>query len=176
MVASATWPLLPTTPTVASEAEDNESRANASLIFLGNGLLRPFVRDEKKDFANASGAALVKSAVGQILGTRCTSPTNIGELPWRPEFGSLLPTLRHANNDDRIRQIAQTFVVDALRRWEPRIRVTGFSINQRSSQPLGPVDTLEIRVEYSIIDRNVPGNNVIISGQQAFVELEIGVQ
>ena len=37
--------------------------------FLGFGLLRPFRRDRKADFAAAGGEALLRSAVGQILGT-----------------------------------------------------------------------------------------------------------
>ena len=177
MASQATWTLLPTIADDASvQVSDNEVTTSTSLVFLGNGLLRPFRRDEKNDFANGSGEELVRSAVGQVLGTRCTSATQVGELPWRPEFGSLLPTLRHANNSDEIQQIAQAFVVDALRRWEPRVRVTGFGITRRASTPTGPEDTLEIKVEYDIIDRNVPGNNVILSGQQTTVELDVGIQ
>lgn len=177
MSSSASWTLLPTTPETPSiQIEDNEKQALSSLVFLGSGLIRPFRRDEKSDFANASGADLVKSAVGLILGTRATSAQIAGELPWRPEFGSLLPTLRHSNNDDELQQIAQAFVVDALSRWEPRVRVTGFGTFRRSSVAGGVEDTLEVKVEYDIIDRNVPGNNVVLSGQQTTIELEIGVQ
>lgn len=176
MASQATWALLPAAPTPSIQVDDNERQATTSLIFLGNGLIRPFTRDEKNDFTNAAGADLVRSAVGQVLGTRSTSPTLIGELPWRPEFGSLLSTLRHRNNDEALFQIAQSFAVEALQRWEPRVRVTGFGVTSRASTPNGPEDTLDIKLEYDIIDRNVPGNNVILSGQKATVELDIGIQ
>lgn len=175
MPSQATWNLLSTAPATGSvQVDDPNANAAASLIFLGNGLIRPFQRDEKSDFANASGARLVQSAVGQILGTRATSAVNVGELPWRPEFGSLLHVLRHSNNNDELKQIAAGFVVDALRRWEPRVNVTGFDIERRSTS--GDLDTIEVTVRYSIIDRNVAGNNVILSGQQATVEFEVGTQ
>lgn len=177
MPSSATWNLLPSLPTTPDvQAEDTAAAAAASLVFLGSGLLRPFRRDEKSDFAHASGEDLVKSAVGQVLGTRCTSAQAVGELPWRPEFGSLLYTLRHANNNDALEQIAQGFVIDALRKWEPRVNITGFGINRKASMPNGPEDVLEILVQYDVIDRNVRGNNVILKGQRTTVELATGTQ
>jgi phage baseplate assembly protein W len=176
MVTPAQWTLLPLPVTPDLQSEDPAAQAAASVIFLGRGLLRPFVRDEKNDFANGSGADLVRAAVGQVLGTRTSTAQTIGELPWRPEFGSLLHTLRHSNNNDMLTQIAKGFVVDALRRWEPRVRVTGFAINRRRSMPGGPEDVLEIIVRYNVIDRNVAGNNVVLGNQQAVVEYQVGVQ
>ena len=177
MASQATWNLLPNLPTTPDvQAEDTAAQAAGSLIFLGNGLLRPFRRDEKADFANASGEDLVRSAVGQVLGTRSSSAQAIGELPWRPEFGSLLYTLRHSNNNDALEQIAQSYVIDALRKWEPRVNVTGFGINRRESIVGGGDDILEVIVQYDIIDRNVSGNNVILGGQQSIIELKTGTQ
>lgn len=176
MVTPAQWTLLPLSQTPDVQSEDPAAQASASVIFLGNGLLRPFRRDEKNDFANGSGAELVKAAVGQVLGTRTSTATTIGELPWRPEFGSLLHTLRHSNNNDGLKQIAKGFVIDAIRRWEPRVRVTGFGINRKRSTPGGPEDILEIIVQYNVIDRNVAGNNVVLGNQQAIVELAVGTQ
>ena len=170
------WTLLPLSQTPDIQVDDPAAQAAASVIFLGRGLLRPFVRDEKNDFANGSGSALVRAAVGQVVGTRTSTAQTIGELPWRPEFGSLVHTLRHSNNDDALQQIAKGFVVDALRRWEPRVRVTGFGINRRRSVPGGPEDVLELIIQYNVIDRNVPGNNVVLGNQQAVVELAVGTQ
>lgn len=174
MVTPATWTLLPLPTTPDVQADDPAAQAAASAIFLGQGLLRPFVRDEKNDFANGSGSALIRSAVGQVLGTRATSARTVGELPWRPEFGSLLHTLRHSNNNEALKEIAKGFVVDALRRWEPRVRVTGFAININTTT--GREDTLEIVVAYNVIDHNTAGNNVVLSNQQAVVELAVGTQ
>jgi uncharacterized protein len=89
--------------------------------FLGFGLLRPFRRDQKADFAAAGGGALIRSAVGQILGTVGSSDFTQGELPWRTEFGSLLHLLRHQKNDRVLQELARVYVVDALKRWEPRV-------------------------------------------------------
>ena len=36
---------------------------------FGFGLLRPFQRDRRSDFAAAGGERVVRSAVGQVLGT-----------------------------------------------------------------------------------------------------------
>src|ERR1044072_5522330 len=74
--------------------------------FLGYGLITPFRRDLKNDFANAGGVELVKSCVSQILGTRAASDYVQGELPWRPRFGSLIYLAKHRKGpllDDLVR-------------------------------------------------------------------------
>jgi len=124
---------------------------------LGFGLLRPFRRDGKSDFAAAGGEQLVRSSVGQILGTRAESEVSEGELPWRPEFGSKLYLLRHQKNDAVLQELARVYVVDALQRWEPRVRVKTV---QASRERQEGEDALVVTVRYSLIDRNVPGNQV----------------
>lgn len=96
--------------------------------FLGSGLLRPFRRDQRADFAEAGGGALIRSAVGQILGTVGSSDFTQGELPSRTEFGSLLHLLSHQKNDRVLQELARVYVVDALKRWEPRVVVTSVQI------------------------------------------------
>ena len=46
------------------------------------------------------------------------------ELPWRTEFGSLLHLLRHQRSAAVLEELARVYVVDALKRWEPRVVVT----------------------------------------------------
>lgn len=128
---------------------------------LGFGLVRPFQRDEKNDFANTGGAALVKSAVGQILGTRAGSDFTQGELAWNTEFGSLLYMLRHQNNDVALQALARTYVVEALRRWEPRVLVKDVEVTRESTAD-GGENVLSIRLTYDIINANVPGNQVLL--------------
>ena len=53
---------------------------------VGLGLNRPSLRHRKADFTAAGGEALVRSALGRILGTRGASATRAGEIPWRPEL------------------------------------------------------------------------------------------
>lgn len=133
---------------------------------LGFGLLRPFRRDRKADFAADGGDALIRSAVGQILATRASSENVQGELPWRPEFGSLLYLLRHQKNDSVLQELARVYVVDALKRWEPRVlvRMVGIAREQQEGE-----DILAVNVGYSLITRNVPGNQVVLPAFQQTV-------
>lgn len=94
------------------------------LEFLGFGLTRPFQRDGRADFAAADGEQLVRGAVGQVLGTVGASELTPGEMPWWTEFGSLLYRLRHQKNDSVLQELGRVYVVDALKRWEPRVIVT----------------------------------------------------
>ena len=87
---------------------------------MPRGLIQPFQRD-LDDFANADGAQELQSRIEQVLGTRGTSPNEIGEMPWRPEFGSALHRLRHRNMDETIVALARTYVGDSLRRWVPEL-------------------------------------------------------
>jgi phage baseplate assembly protein W len=136
--------------------------------FLGYGLLRPFRRDGRSDFAADGGEAVVRSAVGQILGTIGSSDYTQGELPWRTEFGSLLHLLRHQKNDRVLQELARVYVVDALKRWEPRVVVTSVVVARETQDG---EDVLAIRLRYNVISTNVPGNNVVLSGLEQSVHV-----
>jgi len=136
--------------------------------FLGFGLLRPFRRDRKADFAAAGGEALVRSAVGQILGTMASSDFTQGELPWRTEFGSLLHLLRHQKNDAVLQKLARVHVADALRRWEPRVQLTSVQVTRERDRG---ENVLAIRLRYDVISASVPGNNVIVAGVEQIVRM-----
>lgn len=114
-----------------------------------SGLLRPFRRDRKADFAAGSGEALIRAAVGQILGTMAASEFTPGELPWRTEFGSGLHVLRHRKNDALLQELARIHVVDALMRWEPRVRVTSVQIMRERDRG---ENVLAIRLRYRIVE------------------------
>ncbi|MBI3184814.1 MAG: GPW/gp25 family protein [Myxococcales bacterium] len=133
---------------------------------LGNGLLRPFRRDAKSDWAAAGGEALVRSSVGQVLGTMAASDFTQGEVPWNTSFGSLLHLLKHQKNDAVLQELARVHVVDALKRWEPRVRVTSVQVSRERQNG---ENVLSIRVRYDLIDRQVPGNNVLLAGLEQTV-------
>ncbi len=135
---------------------------------LGVGLLRPFRRDGKADFAAAGGEALIRSSVGQILGTVGSSDFTQGEIPWRTELGSMLRLLVHQPNNRVLQELARVYVVDALKRWEPRVRVTSVQVTR---EQLDGENVLAIHVRYDVIAANVPGNNVILSGIEQTVTL-----
>lgn len=134
--------------------------------FLGGGILRPFRRDQKNDFAHGSGEVLVRACVEQVLGTLgSTDDASIqGELPWRPEFGSVLYRLKQRNNDPTLQQLARVYIADALARWEPRVvlKSTLVTTQKVNTQEVGGDDALVIRLVYDIIKANVPGNQVVI--------------
>lgn len=74
---------------------------------------------------------MVRSCVAQVLGTLCASDsgTTQGELPWRSDFGCLLPLLRHRGLTDATKQLARVYVANALAKWEPRARVRSVSVD-----------------------------------------------
>jgi len=133
--------------------------------FFGFGLTIPFQRDRQRDWAAAGGEALVRSAVAQVLGTVGASDFTQGEMPWRTEFGSLLHLLRHQKNDVALREMAKVYVQDALRRWEPRIMVTRLDAERLDDS------ALVLRLRYNVIQRNVPGNQVLLEGIEQTIAL-----
>jgi phage baseplate assembly protein W len=143
--------------------------ASQTPAFLGAGLLRPFVRDQKQDFANGSFVDLVRASVGQILGTRASddSGEHQGELEWRPDFGSKLYLLQHRKGP-LLSELARFYVVEALSRWEPRVASVRASASFDPIQRLLTVDLL-----YDIITANVAGNNVVAANVAQSVNIAV---
>lgn len=137
--------------------------------FLGAGLLRPFVRDQKNDFANDAGLALIKACIGQVLGTRAAddSGEQQGELEWRPAFGSKLHLLQHRKGP-LLSELARFYVVEALSRWEPRVVNVSATSSFDAARRL-----LTIELMYDVIASNVAGNNVLFAGVQQSVDLAV---
>lgn len=104
-------------------------------------LLIPFRRDKKRDFAVGSGPELLASKVRQALLTEGSTPRSSGELPWRTNFGAVLPLLRHQRNDAPLQELACVYVRDALQRWVPGAQVVSLDVEQE-----GAALTLRLRV------------------------------
>jgi len=165
-VTDYTWTVEPAqgvviAPDVAVSPFDRVINLGAN-AHLGNGILRPFRRDERNDFSHGMSEELVKTAVGQVLGTRASNDRIVGEIPWNTEFGSLIDLLRHSNNDDTLQELGRLYVVEALQRWEPRVRLTRVDIFRTESVPGGGENVLNIELVYDIIKATVPGNNVVL--------------
>ena len=105
------------------------------------GIVAPFRRDQKRDFASATGAELLRSKVIQVLMTQGATAQTSGELPWRTSFGAGLHLLRHQRNDDVLRELALVRVREALSRWLPDVQVTQLSVTREGA-------TLTLRLRY----------------------------
>ena len=124
--------------------------------FLGKGTRYPFRFDAAGGVAVTEGAgpehAHIHESIWQILSTRP------GERFFLPEFGSRLPELVFQPNDVVFRALARQFIVDAVKRWEKRVKVTKVEF---SEDP----ETIEqnrflIRITYQVIGSQVEGNLV----------------
>jgi hypothetical protein len=60
-----------------------------------------------------------------------------------------------------LQELARVYVVDALKRWEPRVVVTSVKLTRERQDG---ENVLAIRLRYNVISANVPGNNVLIEG------------
>lgn len=107
---------------------------------FGRGILRPFLRDEKNDFANAAGEQNVRACIGQILGTRK------GEIRWRRAFGADLHLLLHRPQNPALEDYAALLVRNALQRWEPRAQLRSVKVERREP------GVLSLEVRYNLVD------------------------
>lgn len=88
--------------------------------FLGRGWKFPFQIDPASGgVAFSEYEQNIRECVTLILGTRP------GERQMLPEFGCRIHELMFAPNTSATAQLAKTHVESALKRWEPRIEVTG---------------------------------------------------
>lgn len=162
---------VPATQSPAAAALPPLSSRDPLAPFLGYGLITPFQRDRKDDFAQDGGAKLVASAVRQVLGTRGATQTSQGELPWRTEFGSQLHLLRHVNNDQVAAELARVYVTEAITRWEPRANVTNVEVVPQSTPEFGPLSRMQIRVSYDVQQPEPGSGAVVLSSQSTIVEV-----
>ncbi len=82
---------------------------------IGRGWAFPPHLDHRGQIAMVSDVAEIEQAIHIILNT---AP---GQRVMRPEFGCRLPELVFAPNNRQTAALAEQYVREALRRWEPRI-------------------------------------------------------
>jgi hypothetical protein len=109
-------------------------------VTSARGLIAPFRRDRKRDFASDDGDELLASKVLEVLATEGATTRSSGELPWRTAFGTPLQLLRHQNNDVALGELARVYVRDAFRRWLPEATLLGVTVDRD-----GPLLGLRIR-------------------------------
>ncbi len=128
---------------------------------FGSGIICPFQRDGKGDFANNKGISLLKSDISELLGIVGASPRDPGELPWDPDRGSRIGALRHRHlHAEMTRALAEQYTATPIRIYERRVRVGPVTINTEvegtlrvnisfapKSQQTGELETVPVYVE-----------------------------
>lgn len=85
--------------------------------FLGRGLAFPLQVNSRGEIALVTAERDIEQAIRIILGTRP------GERVMRPDFGCRASELMFEPRDAATETRLQQYVLEALRRWEPRIEV-----------------------------------------------------
>jgi len=103
---------------IGSVSLDLKSRLPSSVkTSRWRGITTPFRVTEFGAFEPRGTLEVLWSSILAIL------LTPIGTRIMLPEFGSQLPELVFETNDDLLQQQVRAYVVDAVQRWEPRVRV-----------------------------------------------------
>jgi hypothetical protein len=85
---------------------------------FGHGLMCPFQRDGRGDFAHEGGLPLLRSDLGELLGILGPEGDQPGELPWAMSLGARLHALKHRGmHREMVRAIAEDMTAGAVRRW-----------------------------------------------------------
>ncbi len=90
--------------------------------FIGQGLTFPLQINQRGEIALAKGTTEIEQAIRVIL------ETYPGERVMRPEFGCRAKELLFAPRNSETQGMMERYVRQALRRWEPRIEVTGVNV------------------------------------------------
>ena len=126
-----------------------------SFDFLGKGLRYPF------RFQSVSGGTEISTATSrehehiresilQILGTRT------GERFMNPEFGSRLNDLVFEQNDEVLKGLVRHYVIDAIKRWEKRIIITGVAFEDTEASMNR--NFFLVHITYRVIQSQAEGN------------------
>jgi hypothetical protein len=135
----------------------------ANVDQFGRGILCPFQRDGKGDFANGDGLPLLRSDIGELLGIIGPARAEPGEVPWRTDLGSRVVFLKHRGiHAEMTRATAELETSGAIRKWDRRVVVgptqitsgelaeTALSVRvtfRPASQPGAPADAVTLKVK-----------------------------
>ena len=120
---------------------------------LGRGASFPFRFGGSGGVASSDagppGHAKIEESIRHILSTRP------GERFFLPEFGSRLHELAFQQNGAVLRALARKYVVDAVKRWEPRVKVVevGFSEDPAEADR----NRFVIRIAYEVAGSRAQG-------------------
>ena len=140
-----------TEPVIAAQVEARKPLTESDP--LGAGIIRPFRRDGKGDFANGEGELLVRSDLGQLLGT------TLGEVPWRSTLGTLIYQLRHKANTQALSDLARIQLENAIKQWEPRVQLISVKADPITIEN---ANRIELKIQYKIGQTQVREDTAII--------------
>jgi phage baseplate assembly protein W len=128
-----------------------------SYDFLGKGLKYPFRFQSVSGGTEVSAATSrehehIRESILQILGTRP------GERFMNPEFGSRLNDLVFEQNDEVLKGLIRHYVIDAIKKWEKRVVITGVSFENSAANT--DRNLLFVHIAYRVIRLQVNGNVV----------------
>jgi phage baseplate assembly protein W len=103
-----------------------------------SGIQYPFAFAPAGSVATSDDLPRIRQSIRQILGTRP------GERAMRPDFGCGLHALLFEHNTAVFQALARRRILDALRRWEPRISVTGIDFAHPDTH------AVEITISYRV--------------------------
>jgi len=116
------------------------------------GLVLPIRKWSGGYFSTRTTRDLIQSSIRMILMTR------LGERVMLPEFGSRLHELVFNQMDDVLKQLARTYVIDAIGRWEKRITIQDVKI-------ITHPDTHEFDVFMSyVINESADQDSLVLEG------------
>ncbi len=118
--------------------------------FLGRGWAFPIALSPVGGVKWSAGEQKIRESIFVILST---AP---GERVLMPTFGCRIGELAFAPNNGATRALAQTYVVEALKMWEPRIGLTSIAID---ADPKAP-NVLLVSIDYIVRETNSASNLV----------------
>lgn len=110
-----------------------------SADILGKGIAFPLTVNSRGGIAISQNERKIQESIRFILGTQ------FNERVMRPNFGCNLNSLLFAQNNTATANLAQFYVEDALRIWEPRIIVEDINVENDYEN-----NSLIIKVSYRI--------------------------
>lgn len=105
--------------------------------FIGNGLTFP-IQLTKGRGNLYSGFELIRSSIRNILAFK------YGSRFFLAEFGSRLNDLMEEPNDEVLKNLILTFVIDAVTKWEKRVDQISATVDRTDTQ------SIDIRIIYKI--------------------------
>lgn len=168
MTSSASYTLAddPSPLPATAIASGSEVLPNAAPLTVARGLLLPFQRNLRSDFANGTGSELWIARVKLLLSVRGPTERGVGEIAWRPEEGAPLHILRHQNNTPMLREMARHYIVGAFRRSLPGVLLSSLET------PLLEKNKLTVRITFRVVQANV----AVERGLEAVAEIPVTLQ